>query len=221
MMEALLREYPHLVEHEWCHGIENVEIVSGKMANGATVYKTRCRTCAWIKPGLFVKKTVADSLPSIRDVGWFAPPSAACSSCYTSGSERHHVAPRHLFGDESDLWPVIELCRKCHQQWHDIMTPGMSNRQSQHRPVSELSEEVVHAILAARRRSYDGSLPWGTLTCRFCGTPKGVMDHSWAPTGCDATTWPSSFLCGRCTNRWLAHFPGHTPPVMNPDAVPF
>ncbi|MBU2052495.1 hypothetical protein KKH13_04800 [Patescibacteria group bacterium] len=49
--------------------------------------------------------------------------------CEVCGSvdniEYHHCAPRHLFGDDADKWPISRLCRKCHIKWHQIVTPKM------------------------------------------------------------------------------------------------
>lgn len=32
--------------------------------------------------------------------------------------ERHHLAPRALFGDECERWPKIDICHACHKRWH-------------------------------------------------------------------------------------------------------
>ena len=48
-----------------------------------------------------------------------------CVVCGKIGAENHHWAPRYLFGDECDSWPQSDLCRGCHQRWHDLVTPGM------------------------------------------------------------------------------------------------
>ena len=43
-----------------------------------------------------------------------------CSRCErTDSCELHHVAPRAVFAD-ADQWPVIALCRSC----HDAFTRG-------------------------------------------------------------------------------------------------
>lgn len=42
-----------------------------------------------------------------------------CEVCGTLGPvEVHHLAPRALFGDAANLWPVIDLCTTCHDEWH-------------------------------------------------------------------------------------------------------
>lgn len=43
-------------------------------------------------------------------------------ACYVCGAcaplERHHLAPRHLFGDACERWPTVDVCRPCHEEWH-------------------------------------------------------------------------------------------------------
>jgi len=39
--------------------------------------------------------------------------------------ELHHIAPRAIFGDECDEWPMLWLCRVCHERWHTKVTPGL------------------------------------------------------------------------------------------------
>lgn len=43
--------------------------------------------------------------------------------CMNLGEEKHHFAPRSVFGwVEYDLWPVAALCHEHHNEWHDKMT---------------------------------------------------------------------------------------------------
>lgn len=52
-----------------------------------------------------------------------------CEVCSDdSGTETHHFAPRHLFGDEAELWKTAELCKTCHKRWHDLVTPNMCRK---------------------------------------------------------------------------------------------
>lgn len=51
-----------------------------------------------------------------------------CQVCGTLGAEYHHWAPRHLFGDAADKWPTGWLCKKCHDEWHNKVTPNMCKR---------------------------------------------------------------------------------------------
>lgn len=48
-----------------------------------------------------------------------------CSRCGARGAELHHWAPRAYFGAECDNWPTDYLCRKCHDRWHALVTPGL------------------------------------------------------------------------------------------------
>lgn len=41
--------------------------------------------------------------------------------CGAAGSEKHHWAPRAVFGPECEGWPVSYLCPKHHAEWHQRM----------------------------------------------------------------------------------------------------
>lgn len=60
-------------------------------------------------------------LPVARDLSV----EVRCSRCGCRGAELHHWAPRHLFGDDADKWPKDYLCKSCHDEWHDLVTPGV------------------------------------------------------------------------------------------------
>jgi hypothetical protein len=67
------------------------------------------------------------TLPLCRDN--FQPPSETCERCGTVDYlDCHHWAPRHLFGDDCNSWPISGLCRKCHTEWHRIVTPNMHRK---------------------------------------------------------------------------------------------
>ena len=48
-----------------------------------------------------------------------------CRVCGIHEVELHHWAPRALFGDDADLWPMDFLCRECHSRWHTAVTPTL------------------------------------------------------------------------------------------------
>ena len=48
-----------------------------------------------------------------------------CAVCGNPYTELHHFAPRHLFGNDADNWPMAYLCKKHHDLWHAIVTPNM------------------------------------------------------------------------------------------------
>lgn len=66
--------------------------------------------------------TTADDYPVFRD-NRDGRPCEVCGD--TSGVERHHYAPRHIFGfDEADRWPTGMLCVGCHRRWHQLTRTG-------------------------------------------------------------------------------------------------
>jgi len=214
----------HVLDHYYptrkpcCGGWGSMKVASAMLASGARVHVAYCDTCGSRVHGWFVSASIADSVGVSRDIGSISDVARYCQRCFDPGAEFHHMAPRHLFGDEAELWPQFALCRPCHAEWHTIMTPEMRSRP---RPVADLPAPTVTQIVEARRSASAGRYPWGVRWCAFCGTSKGVGEHSWAPTGGDAAQWPSSSLCPRCKARWCAHFPGHVVPTVPPGAVPF
>lgn len=52
-----------------------------------------------------------------------------CAVCGNRNAELHHWAPLHLFGSDAEKWPKDYLCKSCHDQWHRMVTPGMSDRE--------------------------------------------------------------------------------------------
>lgn len=95
--------------------------------NGGT-HIAYCCTCGhvskWIK-----KETVAEAGIEILTLPIHAAYNdvrqCEVKGCMNYGYEWHHIAPRHLFGDEAGLWPMVKLCKPHHKQWHDIVTPNM------------------------------------------------------------------------------------------------
>lgn len=49
-----------------------------------------------------------------------------CEVCGKDGAEGHHWAPRKLFGNECERWPMGFLCQYCHARWHQIVTPNIN-----------------------------------------------------------------------------------------------
>ncbi len=62
-----------------------------------------------------------DDLPVIENYSG----TELCAVCGSPFAERHHFAPRHLFGDEAEQWPTAYLCKKHHDRWHALVTPNM------------------------------------------------------------------------------------------------
>jgi len=49
-------------------------------------------------------------------------PTKPCHVCKTVAQvEVHHLAPYGRFGADADKWPTVEVCRACHELWHQKM----------------------------------------------------------------------------------------------------
>lgn len=94
-------------------------------SNGAIQYKAYCLECGG-KGAPFTYGEVdgldPDRIPILRSHD--VVPCERCGS--EEGSEVHHWAPIHLFEDAED-WPMSHLCRKCHMEWHRVVTPLMTS----------------------------------------------------------------------------------------------
>jgi hypothetical protein len=123
-----------------------------------------------------------------------------CAVCGLDEVEWHHVAPRALFGDEAELWPVVALCIPHHVQWHRVLTPGDGS--SRARPVCDLSSEIMDRIRAAKRARA------GETVCDLCASRTWSF-FDYAPIHL-LKHWKNGItghLCNRCAARWEAHFP--------------
>lgn len=107
-----------------CGWIEAWELVRCRNQGGHWQHFFMCH-CGFRQTRYLPKKLVKGSGLSVREV---EPKRARhrCEKCGADGAESHHWAPRHIFGDEADLWPVSFLCPTCYQRWHDLMTLGAS-----------------------------------------------------------------------------------------------
>ncbi|HMY88832.1 MAG TPA: hypothetical protein PLR40_15860 [Microthrixaceae bacterium] len=62
-------------------------------------------------------------LPVCRDN--LREPTEQCARCgQIAYLDEHHWAPKHFF-DDHDSWPTSRLCRSCHMEWHNVVTPNM------------------------------------------------------------------------------------------------
>ena len=52
-------------------------------------------------------------------------PISGCAKCQRCGKmellERHHYGPRVVFGGDCESWATGDLCRPCHEFWHERM----------------------------------------------------------------------------------------------------
>ena len=63
---------------------------------------------------------------SFLDLPLWDPPyrdgTRECEVCREfTPTEVHHLAPAEVFGDMCDYWPIVNVCRKCHIEWHQKM----------------------------------------------------------------------------------------------------
>ena len=76
----------------------------------------------WIAKDELVKAGVDLSL--VRVVERTEQPR--CAKCGARGAEEHHWAPQAMFGkDEANRWPKDFLCKRCHDEWHRMVTPQL------------------------------------------------------------------------------------------------
>jgi len=80
-----------------------------------------------------------------------------CEWCGEAGlCEVHHAAPQKFFGEDAELFPMVYLCRPCHERWHGVVTPGLCTRydapQHAHLLASYLSRDQIRALALALHR---------------------------------------------------------------------
>ena len=44
-----------------------------------------------------------------------------CERCGEVGVQYHHTAPKKVFGEDAESYPLVKLCTSCHDRWHKIM----------------------------------------------------------------------------------------------------
>ena len=117
-------------------GSDDLKVGVTNIVSGATVYPIYCGHCEKVFTQ-YVKKNIAKEYESKHGQLKYVETNTAkylknknqiisCEVCGKPEAEKHHWAPYHLFGDESEHWPTSLLCRSCHQRWHSLVTPKMS-----------------------------------------------------------------------------------------------
>jgi hypothetical protein len=97
-------------------------------SSGVVQVKRYCPDCGRHLSGALSHQGIdVDALPVHADYRRADAPCERCKS--TLGVELHHWAPRHLFED-AESWPMAYLCVACHQEWHRIVTPRMTERRA-------------------------------------------------------------------------------------------
>ncbi len=79
--------------------------------------------------------------------------------CYVCGAcaplERHHLAPRHLFGDACERWPTVDVCRGCHEDWHRIVDGSIERHKRLQTLMRQRRAAAIREGMEAR-----STMPW-------------------------------------------------------------
>lgn len=51
-----------------------------------------------------------------------------CFVCGADEAELHHFAPRAYYGKDCERWPKAYLCKRHHDEWHSVVTPGLHKK---------------------------------------------------------------------------------------------
>lgn len=96
------------------------------IANGDRQAKSHCLKCGANLGGLPRGSAILDFCI------WDKTDPTPCERCGESkGVELHHWAPRNTFGwEDAETWPVANLCRDCHHEWHRRMDGYQWRRRS-------------------------------------------------------------------------------------------
>lgn len=105
-------------------------------SSGAETFVWVCSGCGRLNPfngPLFIaaeKVYAALTISQIQDLPVLFPPWVArCARCGDRYAELHHWAPQAKFQD-ADTWPTDYLCVKCHNLWHQVMTPNFQVKEA-------------------------------------------------------------------------------------------
>lgn len=113
-----------------------VKLVRTITASGISQVYWQCSSCkdnanggaVYIKHEILKQNKVEiDDLPVVAD---YRRLENACVVCGALGAERHHWAPRYLFGDRAEEYPTAYLCNYHHMLWHRIVTPNMCEKKN-------------------------------------------------------------------------------------------
>ena len=119
-------------------GSRKIRIGTTKTTSGSTIYPYYCDECGKVFTQYANKKMANEYAINNGELKYVKTATAKlievgkikqnkCEVCENDGVEKHHWAPYHLFGDESEQWPTSYLCRECHKKWHNVVTPNMKH----------------------------------------------------------------------------------------------
>lgn len=144
---------------ERCGAKNTAKIRRIVIANGASQYRWYCSACG---------KTIHTAIKNLKkkDVEWLLKPfiesgkiksldditivrdnrneSTQCVVCGSMSGEYHHWLPQ-CFRDivpNFDDWPASQLCKPCHDFWHEIVTPYLNGRGK-----SEVAQHTIETYI--------------------------------------------------------------------------
>lgn len=120
--------HPHVAGKSCLCGTSEWAFLRFIKADGDAVAVYACVTCGAGGTGSHaVRKSYIDptGLPIVNDNR-----KDRCEVCGALGVQVHHWAPRHLFGNQADVWPTSKLCVDHHAYWHSKVTPGMAEKRA-------------------------------------------------------------------------------------------
>lgn len=95
------------------------------MANGELAISLFCPTCnlratkgPWISKAEYTQNEIGEML---IENDYRGTERCGYRGCDNTAVEQHHYAPRAMFGDDCENWPIGPLCRIHHQTWHAIV----------------------------------------------------------------------------------------------------
>ena len=107
-----------------CRRITPQEVGRSIKADLSESFGWWCNECNWWSDGgnWIPKDRLTDGqLCAVRTVNFTM--GERCARCGARGGQLHHWMPKSYKNDES--WPKDWLCKKCHDEWHNIVTPGL------------------------------------------------------------------------------------------------
>lgn len=102
--------------------------------NGAIAIGAHCPACnrratveTWLPKAQFTSAEI-DAMPVVAN--YIIDTKCQYRGCTETAIEWNHYAPRALFGEDADSWPIGPLCRAHHRTWH----AGLEKRLMRHCP---------------------------------------------------------------------------------------
>lgn len=90
--------------------------------------------------------TSVEDIPVVADYR----PEERCERCGDQGVETHHTAPREWFGVKlAETYPLVELCRPCHELWHAVARVGAAtqwSKQARMRGLTAVAEAMENGL---------------------------------------------------------------------------